>query len=61
MKERGVIILHRYNNNRQERIPVTFTVDANTPKGLQHISYPIKTLVQGKEQTLIITLDVLIK
>lgn len=60
-KERGVVILHCDERNRQERIPVTFTVDGNTPKGLQHISYPIKTSVQGKEQTLIITLDVLIK
>ena len=60
-KERNVIILHRDEGNRQERIPITFTVDSNIPKGLQHISYPIKTLVQGKEQTLIITLDVLIK
>ena len=60
-KERNVIILHRDENNRQERIPITFTVDANTPKGLQHIPYPIKTLVQGKEQTLTITLDVLVK
>ena len=60
-KERNVIILHRDNENRQERIPVTFTVNANTPKGLQHISYPIKTSVQGKEQTLTITLDVLVK
>ena len=60
-KERGVVILHRDEGNRQERIPVTFTVDTNTTKGLQHISYPIKTIVQGKEQTLTITLDVLIK
>lgn len=60
-KERGVVILHCDEGNRQERIPVTFTVDTNTTKGLQHISYPIKTIVQGKEQTLTITLDVLIK
>ena len=60
-KERGVVILHRDEGNRQERIPVTFTVDTNTPKGLQHISYPIKTFVQGKEQTITITLDVLVK
>ena len=60
-KERNVIILHRDENNRQERIPITFTVDANTPKGLQHIPYHIKTTVQGKEQTLTITLDVLVK
>ena len=60
-KERGVVILHRDEGNRQERIPVTFTVGTNTPKGLQHIPYPVKTLVQGKEQTLTITLDVLVK
>ena len=60
-KERNVIILHRDENNRQERIPITFTVDANTPKGLQHIPYSTKTLVQGKEQTLTITLNVLVK
>ena len=60
-KERGVVVLHRDEGNRQERIPITFTVAANTPKGLQHIPYPIKTLVQGKEQTLTITLDVLVK
>ena len=60
-KSRGVVILHRDEANRQERIPVTFTVDTNTPKGLQHIPYPIKTSVKGKEQTLTITLDVLVK
>ena len=60
-KERGVVILHRDEGNRQERIPISFTVDTNTPKGLQHISYPIKTVVQGRDQTLTITLDVLVK
>ena len=60
-KERNVIILHRDENNRQERIPITFSVDANTPKGLQHIPYPIKTTVQGNEQSYTITFDVLIK
>ena len=60
-KERGVVILHRDEGNRQERIPITFTVDAQTPKGLQHIPFPIRTTVQGKEQTLTITLDILVK
>jgi len=60
-KERGVVILHRDEGNRQERIPVTFTIDTNTTKGLQHIPYPIKTVVQGRDQTLTITLDVLVK
>ena len=60
-KERNVIILHRNENNRQERISIKFAVDSNTPKGLQHIPYSIKTKVKGKEETLTITLDVLIK
>ena len=60
-KERGVVILHREEGNRQERIPVKFAVDAKTPKGLQHIPYQIETKVKGKKQTLTITLDVLIK
>ena len=60
-KERGIVILHRDENNRQERIPIIFTPDDKTPKGLQHISYPLKTIIQGQPLTLTITLDVLIK
>ena len=60
-KERNVVILHRNENNRQERITIKFAVDTKTPKGLQHIPYTIKTKVKGKEQALTITLDVLIK
>ena len=60
-KERGVIILHRDDNNRQERIPITFTVDAKTPKGLRHITHPVKTMVNNKEMTINITLDVIVK
>lgn len=60
-KQRGVIVLHRDEDNRQERIPVTFTVDANTPKGLQHIVHPVKTMVNDNELTIVITLDVMIK
>ena len=60
-KERGVVILHRDEDNRQERIPITFTVDEKTPKGLQHIAYPVKTMENNKEVTTIITLDIMIK
>lgn len=60
-KNRNVVILHRNENNRQELITIKFAVDSKTPKGLQHIPYPIKTKVKDKEQTLTITLDVLIK
>lgn len=55
-KERSVVILHR-DDNCQERIPFRFTVDAKTPKGLQHIAHPVKV---GKE-TIIINLDVLVR
>lgn len=55
-KERSVVVLHR-NDNRQERIPIRFSVDAKTSKGLQHIAHPLKV---GKE-TITITLDVLVK
>jgi len=56
-KERNVMVLHRRQKDRQERLPVRFTVDARTPKGLQHIAYPLKT----GEQTVTVTLDVLVK
>ena len=60
-KERNVVILHCNENNRQERIVIKFAVDSKTPKGLQHIPYSIKIKVKGKDETLTITLDVLIK
>jgi len=60
-KERNVVVLHRDENNRQERIPVRFTVDKKTPKGLQHISCPIETSVKGKRQKMNIRLDVIVR
>jgi len=60
-KERNVIVLHKDEGNRQERIPIVFSVEASTPKGLQHIDYPVKTIVHGKQHILTITLDVMIK
>lgn len=71
-KERGVVILHlpsqtaqqsasQQADYAQERVPVTFSVDTDTPKGLHHIDYPIKTIDNGKERTFVITLDVMVK
>lgn len=60
-KERSVVVLHKDEANRQERIPIVYSPDITTPKGVQHIQYPIKTITKGREQTLTITLDVLIK
>ncbi len=60
-KERTVVVLHRQQGNRQERITVTFTPDAKTPKGLQHISRKVTTKEGGKEKEFTITLDVIVK
>ncbi len=59
-KERGVVVLHRDENNRQERLPITFTAASDMPKGLQHIPYRVETQVGGKTVTLTITIDVYI-
>lgn len=63
-KERGVVILHCNEDpalNRQERLPVTLTIDETMPKGLQHIPYSIITTDNGQETTLTITIDVFIR
>ena len=60
-KERSVVLLHRYNNNRQERIPVSFTVSPTTPKGLQHVACPVVTTCAGQELRLTVTLDVFVR
>ncbi len=60
-KERHVVVLHRDENNRQERIPVRLKIDKKTPKGLQHITCPIETSVKGKKQKIDIRLDVIVR
>jgi hypothetical protein len=60
-KERSVVVLHRNENDRTETLAITFTPDAKTPKGLQHIPYTVVTTEQGKQRQLTITLDVMIK
>lgn len=60
-KERNVVMLHKDEANRQELIPISFTVDQQTKKGLQHIVRKIHTLQGGKKATIDITFDVLIK
>ncbi|MBR1932306.1 MAG: DUF1573 domain-containing protein [Prevotella sp.] len=57
-QERGIVVLHRSSQgDRQERVPVTFTVTPQTPKGLQHIERPL--LIGG--QRVVVTLDVMVK
>ncbi len=61
-KERSVVVLHRDENDRTESLAITYTPDDKTPRGLQHIPYTLTTTtVQGKQQQLTITLDVMIK
>lgn len=59
-KERNVIVLH-WESNRQEVIPIRFTAEEGTRKGLQHIVYPL-ILSEGKERVeTTVTLDLFIK
>jgi len=71
-KERGVVVLF-VDDQRQLRIPISFTPDANTPKGLQHIAYPLSPPASTSEAAsnsvsseatsvpIIITLDVIVR
>ena len=60
-KERSVVVLHRDEDNRQERLSVTFTADGKHGKGLQHISHPV-TIREGEKAVKVdIMLDVFIK
>ena len=69
-KQRTVVLLHRDDGDRQEPVTVTFTPSAGTPKGLQHINYPLFPTdstrqdlpsIGETEGGLTIRLDVLIK
>lgn len=60
-KERNVIVLHKADNNRQERFTVSFSPDENSPKGLQHVVRTISTVDGGQSIDLRITLDVIVK
>lgn len=60
-KERSVVVLHRDENDRPETLTVTYTPDADTPRGLQHIPCTVTTTEQGRPRQLVITLDVVIK
>jgi len=46
-KERGVVVLHRDERDRKERIAVRFTATNDLKPGIQHIIYPIKTMERG--------------
>ena len=58
-KERNVVLLHRDQNDQQECFTIRFTVDEKTPKGLQHIPFPV--ISNKEERTVYVTLDVIVK
>ena len=57
-KQRTVVLLHRDDGDCREPVTVTFSPSADTPKGLQHIDYPIGT---PDQEGLTIRLDVVVK
>lgn len=57
-KERNVVVLHRDEADRQERLVVRFTADERLGRGLHHVAQPVQT-ADGRRLT--ITLDVLVK
>lgn len=56
-KERGVVVLHRNEGDRQERIPISFAITPDMPKGLQHV--PVTLTI--KDLKAIVVLDVVVK
>lgn len=67
-KERGVVILHRSEmdddgmpHDRQELVTVRLTIDAQMPKGVQHIRQAINVRHSGKDMSIPITFDVCVK
>jgi len=60
-KERGVVVLHRDEADRRELVSISLTIDANTPKGVQHIQQQLHIRHKGKNVDIPITFDVLVK
>lgn len=60
-KERHVTVLHQDENNRLESVTLTFTVTSDMPKGVQHVVRTFKTKVKGRQHTVNVTFDVLVK
>lgn len=59
-RERSIVVLHRDEGDRQERITIRFTADSQQ-RGLQHISHPVEITRHGRKQTLTVTLDVFVR
>ncbi|MBQ9533190.1 MAG: DUF1573 domain-containing protein [Prevotella sp.] len=60
-KQRGIVVLHRDEGNRQEYIPVTFSVGKDMETGIHHVSQTLKVRSLKQEVTTTIIYDVLVK
>lgn len=57
----SISVLHQDEDNRCEIIPIVFAVDAETPKGLQHIAVKRTTVHNGKEIPVTVDIDVIVR
>lgn len=60
-RERHVVVLHRDEGDRRESFTIRYTVAADQPAGLQHVDFPLTVTAGGRQQTLHVTLDVVIR
>lgn len=58
--ERHVVLLHRDEGDRRELLSVSFTPDAKSPHGLQHVVRRITTEHRGKPVGIDIVFDVIV-
>lgn len=54
-------ILHKDEGNRLELFPIELQIDADTPKGLQHLQRELTTLSRGEAFSVTVTIDVYVK
>ena len=60
-KERNIVVLYQREGNRREVQTVRLSVTQDTPKGLQHMAYPLEIRLANGTLRTEITLDVLVK
>ena len=60
-KERNIVVLYQREGNRREVQIVRLSVTKDTPKGLQHMAYPLEIRLPNGTLRTEITLDVLVK
>ena len=60
-KERNIVVLYQREGNRREVQTIRLSVTKDTPKGLQHMAYPLEIRLANGTLRTEITLDVLVK